>query len=105
MFSCSFTASCEKKVEGETFQQSNTKDDKGDSESASEEDLDDEDLGESLDKLSNSENTELGVLGASLLQEMRERPASKAPRKQVFLPLTYILFVLCLSLSHTFRHR
>ena len=90
-----------KKVEGETFQQSNKKDDNGDSESASEDDLDNEDLSQSMDKYSNSDNTELGVLGASMLQEIRGRPASKAPRKQVCLPSTYILFM---SMSVTVTH-
>ena len=90
-----------KKIEGETVPQTNINDDNGDSESASEDDLDNEDLSQSMDKYSNSDNTELGVLGASMLQEIRGRPASKAPRKQVCLPSTYILFM---SMSVTVTH-
>jgi hypothetical protein len=90
-----------KKIEGDTVPQTKINDDNGDSESSSEGDLDNEDLSQSLDKYSNSDNTELGVLGASMLQEIRGRPASKAPRKQVCLPSTYILFD---SLSVTVAH-
>jgi monomeric isocitrate dehydrogenase len=47
-------------------------------------DLDDTDFANAIDKLSHHDDPDLGDLGPTYLQGLRENAASKAPRKQVF---------------------
>ena len=70
-----------KKIEGDSVKEIRKHDsDLDDTDS----DLDDTDFANAIDKLSHHDDPDLGDLGPTYLQGLRENAASKAPRKQVF---------------------